>query len=62
MHPRLLRTAQAAKYLGCGTKQIRKLTLQGILPFVQLQPGANSPFLYDRADLDRFIESRKTRA
>jgi excisionase family DNA binding protein len=55
---RLLRCAQAATYLGVGTKRIRQLILDGELPYVQLQPG-NSPFLIDVRDLDRFIESRK---
>jgi excisionase family DNA binding protein len=55
---RLLRCAQAASYLGVGTKRIRQLILDGELPYVQLQPG-NSPFLLDVRDLDRFIESRK---
>lgn len=58
--PRLLRCAQAASYLGVGTKRIRQLILCGELPFVQLQPG-NSPFLLDLRDLDRFIEARKAR-
>jgi excisionase family DNA binding protein len=55
---RLLRSSQAAAYLGVGTKRIRQLILDGELPYVQLQPG-NSPFLLDVRDLDRFIESRK---
>lgn len=56
--PRLLRTSQAARYLGLGSKAIRALIVSGILPYVQLKPG-NSPFLLDKKDLDRFIESRK---
>jgi excisionase family DNA binding protein len=42
--PRLLRTAEAARYLGLGAKAIRALIQSGQLPYVQLKPG-NSPFL-----------------
>jgi excisionase family DNA binding protein len=55
---RLLRTRDAARYLGLGEKAVRQLILEGELDFVQLRPG-NSPFLLDVRDLDRFIESRK---
>jgi excisionase family DNA binding protein len=59
--PRLLRTAEAARYLGVGRKAIRALIQAGKLPYVQLQ-GHNSPFLLDVRDLDKFIESRKVPA
>jgi excisionase family DNA binding protein len=59
--PRLLRTNQAARYLGLGSKAIRQLIFSGQLPYVQMKPG-NSPFLLDRRDLDRFIEMHKTPA
>lgn len=59
--PRLLRTHEAARYLGLGSKAIRGLILSGKLPYVQMKPG-NSPFLLDRRDLDRFIEMHKTPA
>jgi len=55
---RLLRTRDAARYLGIGEKAVRHLILKGELDFVQLRPG-NSPLLLDVRDLDRFIESRK---
>lgn len=58
LEPRLLRTDEAAHYLGMGSKAIRQLILSGQLPYVQMKPG-NSPFLLDRRDLDRFIETRK---
>jgi excisionase family DNA binding protein len=57
---RLVRTREAAHYLGIGEKAIRQFVLKGELAFVQLRPG-NSPFLIDVHDLDRFIEARKTR-
>ena len=59
--PRLLRTHEAARYLGLGTKAIRQLIVCGQLPYVQMKPG-NSPFLLDRLDLDRFIEMHKVPA
>ena len=59
--PRLLRTREAARYLGLGSKAIRQLIVCGQLPYVQMKPG-NSPFLLDRRDLDRFIEMHKVPA
>ena len=56
--PRLLRTSEAARYLGLGSKVIRQLIVSGRLPYVQMKPG-NSPFLLDRRDLDKFIEANK---
>lgn len=58
---RLLRCAQAAKYLGAGKKRVLELIAQGELPYVQLSDHPNSPFLIDTRDLDRLIEARKTR-
>ncbi|HET9741748.1 MAG TPA: helix-turn-helix domain-containing protein [Terriglobales bacterium] len=56
--PRLYNVKQAALYLGIGAKAVRQLITQGRLPYVQRKPG-NSPFLIDRLDLDRWIESNK---
>ena len=56
--PRLMRVSAAAEYLSLGAKALRKLISEGKLPFVQLH-GKNSPFLLDRRDLDRFIDSHK---
>lgn len=58
---RLLRCAQAAKYLSAGKKRILELIAQGELPYVQLSDHPNSPFLIDMRDLDRLVEARKTR-
>ena len=57
---RLLRTVDAARYLGVGKKRIHQLVLTGDLPHVQLKRGGNSPFLIDVRDLDRFIERAKS--
>jgi excisionase family DNA binding protein len=59
--PRLLRTREAANYLGMSGKAVRALIMAGRLPYVHMKAG-NSPFLLDRADLDRFIEANKTPA
>lgn len=59
--PRLFHVRQAAVYLGIGEKAIRALITQGRLAYVQRKPG-NSPFLIDRADLDRWIDANKTPA
>jgi len=56
--PRLLRTNEAARYIGVGGKAIRALVASGTLPYVQLRQR-NSPFLIDVRDLDAFIEARK---
>jgi len=58
---RLLRTKEAASYLGLGEKAIRHLITAGRLPYVHMQAG-NSPFLLDVKDLDRFIEANKVPA
>jgi hypothetical protein len=58
---RLLRCAEAARYLDTSTKRIRKLILSGDLPYLQLSNHPNSPFLIDVRDLDRLIDARKTR-
>lgn len=70
--PRLLNMRQAAKYLGCSFWTIRDYVLQGLIPVVQLPPlrartGARQRetlrrVVIDRADLDRFVEARKSRA
>jgi excisionase family DNA binding protein len=60
INSRLLRLRDAAKYLSVSTKALRKLVIRGELPHIQLGRG-NSPFLIDTRDLDRFVESQKTR-
>ncbi len=55
VQPRLLRTKDAAAYLGVSDKRIRQLVLAGKLRFIQFGTGANSPFLIDKEQLDRLI-------
>jgi excisionase family DNA binding protein len=60
MEPRLLKSKEAAKYLGMSTWKLRNLTQQGRIPYI---PGESStaPWLYDREDLDKYIRSAKRR-
>jgi excisionase family DNA binding protein len=39
--PRLLRTTDAARYLGMSDKAIRQLVMTGKLPHVQMKPGSD---------------------
>ena len=69
--PRLLNMREAAKYLGCSFWTIRDYVLQGLLPVVNLPPlrartGARRRetlrrVVIDRADLDKFVDMRKSR-
>jgi excisionase family DNA binding protein len=54
-----LRVRDAARYLSVGAKAVRALVLTGKLKAVQMKAGGNSPFLIDRLDLDKFIETNK---
>jgi predicted DNA binding CopG/RHH family protein len=68
--PRLLNMRQAAKYLGCSFWTVRDYVLQGLIPVVELPPlrartGARQRetlrrVVIDRADLDKFVETRKS--
>ncbi len=60
---RLLRTKEAAVYLGFSAWQIRKLVQDGDLPIVQCSDGESSRhWRIDVFDLDRFIERHKRTA
>lgn len=54
--PRLLTVAAAAEYLSTTVWQVRTLGWERRLPTIKL----GNRFLFDRADLDRFIENLKT--
>lgn len=54
---RLLRTKEAAEYLGLSPWKLRRLIQCGQLPVVQDADG--SPFLLDLRDLDGYIERNK---
>jgi excisionase family DNA binding protein len=52
---RLLSTRQAAAYLNCHVWFIRNLAWKGTVPHLTL----GHRLLFDRADLDKFIEKQK---
>ena len=55
--PRLLRTRDAATYLGCSSWKIRKLVQDGALPYIPASEfGA---WWFDITDLDHFVECQK---
>jgi len=56
---RLLRTKEAALYLGMSPAKLRSLTQCGELPIIQHDERA--PWLYDLRDLDNHIEKSKRR-
>jgi Helix-turn-helix domain len=56
---RLLRTKDAALYLGMSPGKLRRLTQSGELPIIQHDERA--PWLYDLRDLDDHIEKSKHR-
>jgi excisionase family DNA binding protein len=56
---RLLRTNEAAQYLGMSPGKLRRLTQSGELPIIQHDD--HSPWLYDLHDLDNHIEKTKHR-
>ena len=53
---RLLTIAGAAQYLSTTVWQIRTLGWEKRIPTIKL----GNRYLFDRADLDRFIENQKT--
>jgi excisionase family DNA binding protein len=55
--PRLLKTQQAARYLGISAWKLRNLVQSGEIAYI---PGdGTTPWLFDKQDLDSWIERRK---
>jgi len=54
---RLLKTKEAAHYLGVSTWKVRKLVLDGKLPCVA--DSDSGPWLLDIHDLDTYIDTNK---
>jgi excisionase family DNA binding protein len=55
--PRILKTKHAARYVGISGWKLRNLVQAGEIPYI---PGeGTSPWLFDRKDLDNWIERRK---
>jgi helix-turn-helix protein len=56
---RLVRTKEAARYLGMSPGKVRRITQCGELPVIQHDEHA--PWLYDLCDLDSYIDKSKHR-
>ena len=54
---RLLRTREAAYYLGSSMWKIRRLVQDGLLPYVSDSDGGR--WLFDVKDLDEYIDANK---
>lgn len=54
----LLRTKQAATYLGIGEKKLRDLVDQGRIKYAKFGDHSNAPLLFDPAWLEAFIAER----
>ena len=59
LNPRLLRTKDAARYLGMSAGQIRRLVQDGVLPVIKNGKGEHALFLLDLRDLDSYVERAK---
>lgn len=63
MIDRLLTPKAAAALLAISTRQLRDLTIDGQIPFVDVGRGTKRPSRrYDPADIEAFKAARKTRA
>jgi excisionase family DNA binding protein len=56
---RLLRTREAAAYLGVSAWKLRRLVTDSRLPYVN--DGDGSPWRFDLCDLQRYVEGSKAR-
>ena len=56
---RLLRSKDAARYIGVGTRTLWTLTNLRRIPAVRFNTGGRESVRYDRDDLDRWIEAHK---
>jgi len=59
IQPRLLNIKSAAQYLGCSVWILRQLEWSGKLPAVR---NLGRKLLFDRSDLDRFVDLAKAGA
>jgi len=59
VEPRVLKTNDAAVYLGISPWKLRNLVQSGEISYIA--GDGTSPWLFDRQDLDRWIETRKQR-
>ena len=59
MVPRLLRTSEAARYLNVSPWKLRRLVHDEQLPVIDGADSVGANWLFDRLDLDRWIEQQK---
>ena len=57
--PRLLRTSDAARYLNISPWKLRRLVHDAELPVIGRKEGEGANWLFDRLDLDLWIEQQK---
>ena len=57
----ILKTAAAARYLGCSEWQVRRLAKSGKISFVRTGNGT-SPFRFVKADLDSYVAAHRVPA
>jgi excisionase family DNA binding protein len=57
VEPRALKTNEAAAYLGISPWKLRNLVQSGEISYISGE--GTSPWLFDKQELDRWIESRK---
>ena len=62
MTPRLLSKSDAADYLNVSVRTIEDWVLHNQIAFVKTTEGRGGRVLFDRVDLDRWIEAHKTPA
>ena len=58
--PRLLRSEEAAHYMGVGTRTLWTLTNLRQIQAVRFHTGGRESVRYDREDLDAWIETQKS--
>jgi excisionase family DNA binding protein len=59
VEPRVLKTNDAATYLGISAWKLRNLVQSGEISYIA--GDGTIPWLFDKEDLDRWIETRKQR-
>ena len=56
----LLSTAQVAVMLGKSTATVKRMALAGTLPPAIKLPGETGAYLFDRADVERLLDTAST--
>lgn len=56
----LLAVGQAATYIGKGRERTRQLIKAGTIRPARVSQGPRDPYLVERAELDQYIESKRS--